>query len=87
PLLSGGHQITKEDGTYTVLDSKLGWGWQDKKEYEFQLDIKPDNFTLSIDGDEIFSIDGNFHDGRIGFYNNSQKDVLYSKLRQLYPAG
>lgn len=87
PLLSGGHQITKEDGTYTVLDSKLGWGWQDKKEYEFQLDIKPDNFTLTIDGDEIFNIDGNFHDGRIGFYNNSQKDVLYSKLRQLYPAG
>ncbi|MBB1372624.1 conjugal transfer protein TraN [Pseudoalteromonas sp. SR45-4] len=72
---------------YKVLGTSLGEGWERWKEYEFQLDIQPDKFTLTIDGVEKLSVDGEFNQGRIGFYNNSQEDVKYSKIQQLYPEG
>ncbi|MCR9821585.1 conjugal transfer protein TraN [Vibrio parahaemolyticus] len=81
------HQLSKDDGTYEVLATNLGTGWADKKEYEFQLDIEPEHFTLSINDKVWIDTDGEFHSGRVGFYNSSQSDVSYSQVKQLYPAG
>lgn len=72
---------------YKVLSTNLGSGWGDNKAYEFQLDVRPDHFTLSVDGIEKMSVAGTFHKGRVGFYNNSQGSVIYSQVKQLYPAG
>ncbi|WP_432782833.1 conjugal transfer protein TraN [Vibrio parahaemolyticus] len=72
---------------YEVLATNLGTGWRDHKKYEFRLDVRPDQFVLAIDGEEKLSVPGNFHKGRVGFYNNSQSHVLYSQVEQLYPAG
>ena len=78
------HQNSTAD--YEVLATSLGTGWQDKRKYEFQLDVRPDSFTLSIDGIEKLSTSGVFNKGRIGFYNSSQSNVLYSQVEQLYPS-
>ena len=55
------------------------------KNHEFQLDIRPDEFILTIDGNERLRHSGSFHKGRVGFYNNSQGIVDYSQVKQLYP--
>lgn len=70
---------------YKVLATNLGEGWKDNQSYEFILNIEPDRFTMKINGEEKLSLNRNFHSGRIGFYNNSQENVRYSKVQKLYP--
>lgn len=74
-------------GTYEVLATNLGMGWAADQEYKFQLDIRPDHFTLHINDEVKIDVDGEFHQGRVAFYNRSQSDVIYSQVEQLYPAG
>lgn len=77
------HQSSKTN--YKVLATNLGGGWTMGKSHEFQLDIRPDKFVLTIDGAERLRHTHSFHKGRIGFYNNSQGVVDYTQLKQLYP--
>lgn len=77
------HQIST--AKHKVLATNLGSGWRDNTEHEFQLDIRPNRFTLTVDGTERISKSGTFHKGRVGFYNNSQDKVIYSQVKQLYP--
>ncbi len=68
------------DGTkFQVVDSKFGpgTGWNMGQEYRFELTYTSTRIVVVIDWDTIFDINGCFEAGRFGFYNYSQRDVLY----------
>ncbi len=53
-------------------------GWIDNYVHDFSLVYTTSNVTISIDGNEIFNVNGIFANGNFGFYNLSQEDVRYS---------
>jgi len=67
------------DATFQVVDSLwgTGYGWNTYQEYRFELTYTSTRIVIVIDWDTIFDINGCFEAGRFGFYNYSQKDVLY----------
>ena len=68
------------DMTVDVLGTNVGngTGWEDNTAYDFTLDYQPNRVRISIDGQQVFDIPGNFAEGAFGFYNYSQSDVLYT---------
>ncbi len=62
-----------------VLDSisSTSAGWADNTSYDFNLNYTSTGFTISIDGNQIFSETGLFSEGKFGFYNFSQSSVRY----------
>ncbi len=52
-------------------------GWENNVVYNFLLDYTETNFTISINGTQIFTQSGNFTSGKFGFYNYSQEKVTY----------
>ncbi|MEM6469374.1 MAG: choice-of-anchor C family protein [Planctomycetota bacterium] len=57
--------------------------WQDFVEYEFALDFRPGEFTVTVTQDgtvleEVTLADATYADGRFGFYNYSQGNIRYS---------
>lgn len=66
--------------TFDVLATKFDpdSGWKDATEYEFALQYTRDRILISIDGQQIFDVHGEFLAGRFGFYNYSQSDVRYT---------
>jgi tetratricopeptide (TPR) repeat protein len=81
----GGHTVpgfwtreaTKE---FELLATDLGEekGWKHNTEHEFQLAYSQDRVRISIDGEQIFDVAGDFPAGRFGFYNYSQAGVRYT---------
>lgn len=67
---------------YTVLDTDLKDGWVYNKKYEFRIEYKRNNIRIFIDGKLLFDVDGNFPEGGVGFYNNSQSKVSYYKITE-----
>lgn len=53
-------------------------GWSDQTTYEFSFDFGPNNLQVFVNGLLEMDIAGNFSNGRIGFYNFSQAQVVYS---------
>jgi uncharacterized repeat protein (TIGR02543 family) len=58
-----------------------GKGWEDYTEYEFKVRYTKNNITIWINGNEIFNANGDFKDGKFGFYNNSQENTVYGNVR------
>ncbi len=53
-------------------------GWVADTEYEFSFDFGPSNLDVYVNSTLEMSINGSFANGRIGFYNFSQRQVNYS---------
>jgi hypothetical protein len=53
-------------------------GWQDFTEYAFRFSFSASTFRVYVDDVLQANINGSFSDGRLGFYNFSQDQVLYS---------
>lgn len=72
------------DGKYQSFATNYGSdkGWDDFTEYQFSILYTEDRIKLMIDNKEIFDIeDGNFDEGRFGFYNYSQAQVIYGNVQ------
>jgi len=48
------------------------------QDYNFSFDFGPNNLVVNVDGVQQFNIAGSFSNGRLGFYNFSQANVVYS---------
>lgn len=53
-------------------------GWSFGESYDFSFDFGPNNLIISVDGIEQFNVTGSFENGRLGFYNFSQRQITYS---------
>ena len=54
-------------------------GWlDDGTDYLFEFDFGPNNLQVFVDGTLEIDITGSFNNGRLGFYNFSQRSVRYS---------
>jgi hypothetical protein len=53
-------------------------GWADFVEYTFRFNFGPGNLQVFVNDVLQLDIAGSFSDGRIGFYNFSQANVIYS---------
>ena len=79
-----GHVSFSEAGdqggvTQLARGSMLGeTGWQDFTEYAFRFVFTANQFQVYVDDVLQASINGSFSNGRLGFYNFSQDNVLYS---------
>ncbi|WP_166404843.1 SMP-30/gluconolactonase/LRE family protein [Desulfonema ishimotonii] len=73
---------------YEVLAVDKGIGWQDYTIYDFVLTYTENKIRITLAGGQfgrgrvIFDIDGEFPEGRFGFYNYSQRRVTYGGLIQ-----
>jgi hypothetical protein len=56
-------------------------GWEKEKEYNFRVEYLTNNFKLSINGNEVINITGEFPKGKFGFFSYSQDKVNYSNLK------
>jgi len=63
--------------TYLGTDYGEDKGYVDGTEYTFELVYFSNRIRISINGIEIFNITGTFPEGRFGFYNFSQANVIY----------
>jgi hypothetical protein len=72
PENAGGGATELERGA--TLD---GTGWDDFVEYEFRFIYTPTSLRVFVDDVLQIDIAGSFPDGRLGFYNFSQSDVVY----------
>jgi hypothetical protein len=52
--------------------------WVDFQEYLFEIIFEADRLRVWVDGVLEIDINGSFADGRVGFYNFSQEQVVYS---------
>jgi len=62
-------------GTYTSMG-----GWADNTLYTFQVKYGATNITVTVNGTEVFNVEGTYSSGRFGFYNYSQEQVLYQNF-------
>ena len=72
------------DGKYQSFATNYGSdkGWDDFAEYQFSILYTEDRIKLMIDNIEIFDIEGgDFDEGRFGFYNYSQAQVIYGNVQ------
>lgn len=57
-------------------------GWNDNETYTFDLTFTSSFVEVKVNGLTELSIMGTFEDGAFGFYNYSQRDVLYAGITQ-----
>jgi hypothetical protein len=55
-------------------------GWVAGTEYEFDFIFTSSSLQLTVDDVLELDVSGSFNDGRFGFYNFSQADVIYSSF-------
>ena len=80
--------LWKHEGNYLEVLGSLygdGRGWADNTPYNFEAIYTSNNITILIDEIEIFNVDGNFSDGKFGFYYLSQKDAVYTASASAVP--
>ena len=53
-------------------------GWSEFTDYNFTFDFGPNNLQVFVNGALELNIMGAFPNGRLGFYNFSQENVVYS---------
>ena len=87
PLTAADLWITAGNGERVETLFRNPLAWKIETDYEFELDFVPGQFTIAIsEGDTLLESvtieDDTFIDGKFGFYNNSQSDVLYSGFRR-----
>ena len=77
------HQTSKSG--YEVLATNLGDGWKDNTEYDFIIEYNSDRIIVKViggqfgaEGEIVIDVEGEFTEGRFGFYNYSQSLVRYS---------
>jgi hypothetical protein len=80
-----GHQNSQTG--YEVLATNLGTGWLDRTPYDFIIEYNSDRIVVKIiggqfgpEGEIVLDVEGNFSEGRFGFYNYSQGSVRYSGI-------
>ncbi len=76
-----------ETDVHRVLDTHFehGRGWRHRTYYPFELTYTSEEIVIIIGGEEIFRLDAAdspvaFEPGRFGFYNYSQRDVVYGEF-------
>lgn len=62
-------------------------GWADLQEYEFRFVFMEDRVRVFVDDVLELDLHGSYSDGRFGFYNFSQADVVYSAFEVRDVAG
>ena len=71
-----GHTTTPE---FNVVATDYGNnGWNQNVDYLVEVTYTVNRAVILVDGDTIFDIYDCFEPGRFGFYNYSQKEVIYS---------
>jgi hypothetical protein len=55
-------------------------GWNDNQTYTFDIQYTATNLTVFVDGIKQIDLNGNYRDGRFGFYNYSQGSVTYAGI-------
>ncbi|MBB5985750.1 PEPxxWA-CTERM sorting domain-containing protein [Sphingobium lignivorans] len=55
-------------------------GWGDNVTYNFDIAFTASNIKVWVDDVLQFDLDGTFSDGRFGFYNYSQAQVIYAGI-------
>jgi len=58
-------------------------GWDDNTSYAFDLIFTASAVQVRVDGVLELSIGGSFNNGSFGFYNYSQRDVLYAGIEEV----
>lgn len=80
-----GHE---ENENFTHINEKYGnnLGWEFNTTYHFELIYTFNKIIISIDGVEIFNVDGCFKPGLFGFYSFNQNGVNYRNvvIEQIY---
>ncbi len=61
-------------------------GWENDREYTFDFIFTDSNLQVFVDGALELDINGSFNNGRMAFYNFSQRNVTYSAF-EVEPAG
>ena len=76
-----------EEGKFNILGTKYGAGngWVDYKEYIFKILYTRDRIKILIDNDIVFDVEeeNSFKEGKFGFYNASQEQVIYGNVRSV----
>src|SRR6056297_2268214 len=75
----GKQDITNEKKVLATNYNKDGW--RHGNEYFFEILYSDTKIRVRVDGEEIFNVEGSFSAGNFGFYNYSQKDVTYGKVK------
>lgn len=57
-------------------------GWEDNREYLFDIVFTPTLIQVAVDGVQQFNISGTFENGSFGFYNFSQPNVRYAGITE-----
>jgi len=57
-----------------------GLGWIPGVQHSFELVLKPDEVSITLDGNEVINRSDCFNIGHFGFYNFSQENVTYSNF-------
>ncbi len=72
----------QQNENFEVLDQKIGntLGWKYNTHYQFELIYTYNKIQISIDGEQIFSLDGCFEPGLFGLYSFSQNRVTYRNI-------
>lgn len=52
-------------------------GWVDNREYSFEILYQEDRFAMTLDGNLLFDLSGDFKAGKFGFYTYSQPFVSF----------
>ncbi|NOR87379.1 MAG: hypothetical protein GQ527_07205, partial [Bacteroidales bacterium] len=68
--------------SFTHLDEQYGnyMGWEFNTIHNFELIYTYNKISISIDGDEIFNLDGCFSPGLFGLYSFNQNGARYSNI-------
>ena len=53
-------------------------GWRPGRDYEFTFELDAERFRLLVDDVVEIDLEGSFENGRLGFFNHSQQNVIYS---------
>ena len=79
---SGAWWHDPSDGvTELARGSTLGAvGWVDFQTYTFDIEFTASNVKVFVDDVLQFDVNGSFSDGRFGFYNYSQAQVIYAGI-------
>lgn len=72
----------QENENFEVLEERYGntLGWNFNTTYEFELIYTYNTIIISINGDEIFHVEGTYKPGLFGVYSFNQNKVRYKNI-------
>ncbi|RFC50106.1 MAG: putative conserved protein RhaS [Verrucomicrobia bacterium] len=93
PELSDFFWIPNAPNSTTLFHDPTKTPWADFREYDFTLDFKPGEITITVrdaltgnivgnNGQPIRVLDSTFSSGRFGFFNHSQGDIAYRSFER-----